>query len=726
MKSSIIGSSFFGLTSPDSSKRVECVEAITPSLRRGQDEDSYVAGADDEIVQEFLVESKENLDRLERELVAFENNGATEQSISAIFRTVHTIKGTAGFCGFERLQSLAHIAENLLSKVRDGQLALNKPIVSALLTVVDGCRMMMDWVEQTGTDGDDEYKPLKATLEMLTAAAAPDAEEVVAPTPAASAPPVGQEKADTTVRVDVALLDKLMDLAGELVIARNQLLKLSPGRDIALVRATQRLDHITSEMQDNVMKTRMQPIGGVWSKLPRVVRDLSGELGKQVRLELEGEDTGLDRSIVEALKDPLTHIVRNAIDHGIETPKQRIEKGKMGEGLLRLRASHEGGHVIIEIADDGAGIDPDRVRAKAIDRGILTPDAAAKLSEHEMQLLVFAPGFSTAAQVTNVSGRGVGMDVVKTNIERIGGTVRIASQFGLGTTIRIKIPLTLAIIPALIVTAGGERYAVPQNNVLELVRTNKRVELIDGTPVYRLRGELLPLVYLDEVLGGAASGATICVLQNEGRPFGLVVDSVQDTEEIVVKPVGKRLKSLATYSGATILGDGRVALILDIRGIANRANLGATKRHEVVQQRVDEVPVDRYLIVQLGDERRVAVALDDVARLEEFKASSLERAAGIEVMQYRNRMLPLVRLGDLLGSPAPIAETLNVIVYSAGDRDLGLVVDGIVDIVEQHVVMETTALRHGLLGSAIIDGRVTDVVDVAALAADMGIVMGAA
>ncbi|HEX7701118.1 MAG TPA: chemotaxis protein CheA [Kofleriaceae bacterium] len=680
--------------------------------------------ADEEILQEFLVEGKENLDRLERELVAFEKDGASERSTSAIFRTVHTIKGTAGFFGFERLQSLTHVAENLLAKVRDGQLALSKPIVSAMLLVVDGCRMMMDWVEQAGTDGDDDYLPLKTTLESFT----PKEETRVVPV-GGVAPPAHEER-DTTVRVDVGLLDKLMDLAGELVLARNQLLKLTTGRDTPLVRVAQRLDLITAELQDNVMKTRMQPIGGVWNKLPRIVRDLSSELGKHVRLELEGTETGLDRSILEAIKDPLTHIVRNAIDHGVEAPEQRIAKGKPVEGLLRLRASHEGGHVIIEMYDDGAGIDPVHIRAKAIERGILTVERAAQMTEHETQMLVFAPGFSTAEKVTNVSGRGVGLDVVKTNIVRAGGTVEIESELDVGTKIRIKIPLTLAIIPALIVRAGHERYAVPQSGVLELVRADgtnaRRVEFVDGTPVYRLRGNLLPLVYLDEALGGVRNGATIVVVQNEGRPFGLVVDSVLDTEEIVVKPIGKRLRELTTYSGATILGDGRVALILDLRGIAMRAKLGVTKRNDVARIQVEPARVDRFLIAQLADDRRVAVALDNVARLEEFKSSALERAAGIEVMQYRDRMLPLVRLGAALGSPAAPSELLNVIVYSAGDRDLGLVVDGIVDIIEQHVRVETTAHRHGLFGSAIIDGRVTDVVDVATLAADLGIAMRAA
>lgn len=679
--------------------------------------------ADKEILQEFLAEGKENLDRLERELVAFEKHGASEQSISAIFRTVHTIKGTAGFFGLDRLQSLTHVAENLLAKVRDGHLALSGPIASAMLAVVDGCRLMMDWTEQTGTDGDDDYQTLKTTLESFT----PKDDRGVVPV-GGVVPPTHDER-EPTVRVDVRLLDKLMDLAGELVLARNQLLKLTAGRDTPLVRATQRLDLITAELQDSVMKTRTQPIGGVWSQLPRIVRDLSSELGKQVRLELEGIDTGLDRSILEAIKDPLTHLVRNAIDHGVETPHQRIAKGKPVEGVLLLRASHEGGHVLIEMLDDGAGIDPMRIRVKAIERGLVTIERGAHMTEHELQMLVFTPGFSTVDQVTNVSGRGVGMDVVKTNIERAGGTVELESHPDVGTKIRIKIPLTLAIIPALIVRAGHERYAVPQGGVLELVRADgtngRRIEFVDGTPVYRLRDSLLPLVYLDESLGGGRTGTTIVVVQDDGRPFGLVVDAVLDTEQIVVKPLGKRLRDLIAYSGATILGDGRVALILDLRGIAMRAKLGRAKRVAVAAIEVAHERIDRFLVVQLADDRRVAVALDDVARLEEFESSALERAAGIEVLQYRDRMLPLVRLGAALGSPAAPTELMNVIVYTSGDRDLGLVVDGVIDIVEQHVRIETAAHRHGLLGSAIIDGRITDIVDVATLAADLGITMGA-
>jgi two-component system chemotaxis sensor kinase CheA len=650
-----------------------------------------VSAADDEVTHEFLVESHENLDRLEHELLAFEQAG---QSVDSIFRVIHTIKGTAGFLGFARLQQLTHVAETLLDAVRDGALVLGSPGVSALLDVVDACRLMLAAVKAHGHDDAGDHSALIATLEALHGGAA-----AVVATP--TAPHVEQTPApETTVRVDVELLDKLMDLAGELVLARNQLLQLTAERsDVA-----QRIDHITSELQDHVMRTRMQPIGGIWSKLPRVVRDLAGELGKQVRLELDGSETGLDRSIIEAIKDPLTHIVRNAIDHGIERPDVRALAGKPVEGTLRLRASHEGGHVMLEITDDGAGIDPARVRAKALERGVVGVERAAQMTDAEVVELVFEPGFSTADTITNISGRGVGMDVVKHNIERIGGVVAIDSRRGAGTTMRIKLPLTLAIVPALIVDANGERYAVAQVGVRELVRIDRTVESIHGAPMYRLRGNLLPLVYLDEVLGGVTrTGTTIVVLQNEGRAFGLVVDAVHDTEEIVVKPVGQRLRDVPTYAGATILGDGRIALILDVRGIAARAGVGDVK-HDKPRPAVARAPRDRCLVVEAGAGRRVAVALDRVIRIEPFDARAVELAAGIEVVQRGARVLPLLRLGS---------DARHVVVY-AGARELGLVVGDIVDIFERADVASWN-------GAEVIDGRVTDVADVDALAARMGL-----
>ena len=656
---------------------------------------------DDEVTQEFLVEAYENLDRLEGELLAFEQSGASAEGIASIFRTVHTIKGTAGFFGFERLQHLTHVAENLLGAIRDGHLALQSPVASALLDVVDACRIMLAAIKAHGYDGTDDHVALIATLEALqTAPAAP-----VVPVPHVEPPPPAPE---TTVRVDVELLDELMDLAGELVLARNRLIQIPAARSEP---AFQRIDAITSELQDHVMKTRMQPIGGTWSKLPRVVRDLASELGKQVRLELDGSETGLDRSIIEAIRDPLTHIVRNAVDHGIERPDARVAAGKPAEGTLRLRASHEGGHVMLEVSDDGAGIDPARVRVKALERGVVGVERAAQMTDSQVIALVFEPGFSTADTITSISGRGVGMDVVKHNIERIGGVVAIDSRRGVGTTMRIKLPLTLAIIPALTVDAHGERYAIAQVGVLELVRIDRALELVQGAPMYRLRGDLLPLVYLDEVLGGTSrTGSIIVVLQNEGRPFGLIVDSVHDTEEIVVKPVGQRLRDVPTYAGATILGDGRIALILDVRGIAMRAGLVTGKRERPLGHaaRSTEAPRERFLVVDRGNGHRAAVQLGRVVRIETFEPERVERGAGHEVIQYGGTLLPLIRLDR--------GAARHVIVYAAGARTVGLVVAGIVDIFERQP-SDTAGLRN----TAVIDGKVTDIADVDALAARLGL-----
>ncbi len=443
-------------------------------------------------------------------------------------------------------------------------------------------------VLRTESEQEPEAVPALATITPISTAM-PVASESSAVTTPAAADTVNRAAgrasvADSAIRVDVGQLDRLMNLVGELVLARNQIIQHShdPSSD-GLHKASQRLNIITTELQESVMKTRMQPIGNVWSKFPRIVRDLASELGKDIHFVMEGNETELDRTIIEAIKDPLTHIVRNSVDHGIETPETRRQAGKAARGSLVMRAFHEGGQVIIEIIDDGRGIQVEKVVKKAVERGVLTADRAARLSPREAFGLIFAPGFSTAEQVTNVSGRGVGMDVVKTNIEKIGGSVDVNSESGRGTTIRIKIPLTLAIIPALVVSTGDERFAIPQVSLLELVRLEAEqartaIEHVCDAPVYRLRGELLPLVYLDRALdvksaAAARSTVNIVVLQADGRPFGLVVERVSDTAEIVVKPLGKQLKNLSCFAGATIMGDGHVALILDVLGLAQASGV---------------------------------------------------------------------------------------------------------------------------------------------------------
>ncbi len=741
----------------------------------------------DDAMREFFVESYENIEQLERDLMSLENEPASEVLINSVFRSIHTIKGTAGFLGFGKLESLTHKAETLLGDVRSGKLAMSPEIGGALFTTVDKVREMLQAIEQVGHETQCGSESLANELTMLhenltsngvakkkaparkaaaknsattvtakqspapmdakkqaqtgavnSVVTIPTAVEKTLPDPTRSPAPIktgGMSEtsaADSTIRVDVALLDKLMTGVGELVLARNQILQFANGNvDSALHRTSQRLNLITSELQESVMKTRMQPIGNVWSKFPRLVRDLAGICEKEVRIEMEGKETELDKTIIEAIKDPLTHLVRNTVDHGIERPEVRVQNGKLAEGCLTLRAYHEGGQVNIEICDDGAGINAEKIKAKALERGLMTQDQLAKLSDRDIGNLIFLPGFSTAEKVSNVSGRGVGMDVVKTNIEKIGGTVDLQSQPGKGTTIKIRIPLTLAIIPALIVTCDNSRYAIPQVNLLELLRLDgnqlKEIEWIHSSPVYRLRGRLLPLVYLRDQLklenDPNADALNIVVLRADDRQFGLVVDRINDSEEIVVKPLSSQLKTIPVYSGTTIMGDGQVALILDIMGLAHTSNVisdagkGPTSEF---QERSQSSGSDRQslLVAGVGSKHRFAVELGQVTRLEKIDASTIEVADGKEVVQYRGEILSLIRLSDVMGVPSSKASDdslLNIIVYSEAGRTVGIVVDRIIDIVEQTVDITKSARSHGRTVSAVIDGQVTDLVDLPAI-----------
>ncbi|MCU0273204.1 MAG: chemotaxis protein CheA, partial [Acidimicrobiales bacterium] len=705
----------------------------------------------EEIVGEFLVESRENLDRLDRELVELEETPDSAELLGSIFRTVHTIKGTAGFFGFARLEAVSHAGENLLSLLRDGSRRLDADITSGLLAMVDAVRTMLDDVEATGDDGEDDHADLQLLLHRLAsgegAGQAIDEPAVPAgaPTsvPADPVPATGSVGADAptpvappdaTIRVDVGLLDRLMNLVGELVLARNQLLQFNGTiADPNFAGTAQQLDLITTELQEGVMQTRMQPIGTVWSKLPRVVRDLAASCGKKVRLEMEGEETELDKTLVEAIKDPLTHIVRNSVDHGLETPDVRSRNGKPETGLLSLRSFHEGGQVVIEIADDGGGLNLDRIRAKAVEKGLITPERAAALSERDAAMLIFRPGFSTAEQVTNVSGRGVGMDVVRTNVERIGGTLDVQSSPGRGTTLTIKIPLTLAIIPALIVTTDGDRYLIPQVNLVEVLHVEPEaaaaaIESIGGAPVVRLRGTLLPLISLREVLRldppppAAETGVSVVVLQADGRQFGLVVDRINDTEEIVVKPPMPHIKDLGVYAGTTIMGDGTVSLILDAMGLARRIGLRAHEESGS-DRAVAADPAERrstttqVLVCDVGG-NRIAVPLALVSRLEELAAGTVERTGVGEVVQYRGHLLHLVRLRDLLPAaaagtaPTPDGDApLQVLVHESDHRRYGLVVDEIVDVFEVDDLDEGEPVSPDGRRVAVVGRRATDLLD---------------
>lgn len=522
-----------------------------------------------------------------------------------------------------------------------------------------------------------------------------------------------------------------MNLVGELVLARNQIMQFSDETDDpGLSIASQRVNLITTELQEGVMKTRMQPIRNAWSKLPRVVRDLSQSCGKQVQVKMEGADTELDKTILEAIKDPLTHIVRNSVDHGIEPASERVEVGKPAEGTLLLRAFHEGGQVIIEIVDDGGGIGVERVRAKAIEKELITEEQAAAMTDREAVQLILLPGFSTAAKVTNVSGRGVGMDVVKTNVEKIGGTLDIQSTQGEGTTLRIKIPLTLAIVPALVVTCEDDRYCIPQVNLLELVRLEKdraseEIEVLHSVPVYRLRGQLLPLVYLDEELGlrqrrkpdelCGTDAINIVVLQAEDHQFGLVVDQINDTQEIVVKPLGKHAKGVCVYAGSTIMGDGTVSLILDVLGIAQQSHVlsehaGRPFLETNNSGEEENTANGTFLIVAPSEGSRAAIPLSSVARLEEIETTDIELCGSQQVVQYRNQIMPLVSLSEY-GQVESSNGNVSLVVYNSNDRNIGVVVGKVIDIVN-----EVGATLEGQ-EDRIIAGRVTRMIDLARLTA---------
>lgn len=837
----------------------------------------------DDIVHEFLVESHENLDQLDSDLVALEGAPGSRELLSSVFRTIHTIKGTSGFLAFSQLERTTHVGENLLVDLRDGRRSMDQRTTDVLLAMVDTVRELLRAIEATGTEAGVDVGPVVARLEHVLAnpdgdpedsaeaeepvvadvaepaeasavaepavvevatpaaaaaapAAAPEVAEpaavpvaaepaavaaepvaepaaaaakaaprrkvvakakakaaatartdetsaVAAPTavavdeapqpptpdeasqpptlheePAVTARPAvgrprsqsaaaevphpnkpsepvsggdgessGRSAADTSIRVDVDLLDALMRQVSELVLARNAISRLATDGDIDLARASQRLSLIASELQEGVMKTRMQPIEHVWSKVPRMVRDLAAACNRQVRLEMVGGDTELDRSLLEAIKDPLTHLIRNAIDHGIEASTDRIAAGKPAQGLLALRAYHAGGQVVVEVTDDGKGIDPDKVAAKAVQSGVRTASQVAAMAPADLLQLLFLPGFSTAEQVTNVSGRGVGMDVVRTKIEAIGGAVDVESTMGRGTTWRLRIPLTLAIMPAVTVLCDGQTYAIPQVSLLELVALDEEVtggiEYVRSAPVYRLRGDLLPLVDLREVFGRAPredSRSVIAVLQADTVRFGLLVDRVSNTEEIVVKPLSARLKSIGLYAGATLMGDGQVALILDVQGLARRSLTAETTEHARQSSRDEQSQVTesvQVLVAGIGDGRRVAIPLSAVTRLERLPSTVLEHVGSREVMQYRGAITPVVRLDRVLGAYVEQREEIVVVVYTRGDRAVAIVVDEIVDIVDDQSTHHSELGDHGLVGSTVLKDRVTELLDVRAAVA---------
>lgn len=767
----------------------------------------------DDLLNEFLTETNENLAVLDNELIKLEQNPNDPALLSNIFRTVHTIKGTCGFLGLPRLEAVAHASENILGKFRDQVLQVTPYSVTLILASLDRIKSLLLTLEQTGKEPDgtdqelidqlnahangedadviappaavasaaapaapiasaaaepepDEHGFVPMTADQLAAqmaasvaaapepaaaptpAAAPAASEEIKPAvtaPAPAAAPTAQAAAPAasgesalaaqTLRVNADVLEDLMTTVSELVLIRNQMLQILRGqKDTEFASPLQRLNHVTSDLQEQVMKTRMQPIGNAWSKLPRIVRDLANELGKKIDLQMIGAETELDRQVLEMIKDPLTHMVRNSADHGLEGPADRLASGKRETGTITLNAYHEGGHIIIEINDDGRGLNTAKIKEKIIKSGLASEAELAAMSDQQIHMFIFRAGFSTAAAVTSVSGRGVGMDVVRTNIEKIGGTIDMRSIEGKGTRFSVKIPLTLAIVSALIVESSGERFAIPQISVLELVRAGgsqgeNTIEHIKGAPVLRLRNRLLPLLTLRDVLKldkgpqatstvtdlAASRDSIIVVTQVGSQTFGIIVDRVFDTEEIVVKPVAPILRDIEIFSGNTILGDGSVIMILDPNGIANsvgsqagatEAATAAIKSDDNTQHTSSEkLPM---LLFRAGDAAPKAVPLSLVARLEDVEVAQIEYSHGQAMVQYRGRLMPLLSITDNF----KMADTIQpVLVFADRDRSMGLMVDEIVDIVEERLDIQIGSENQGFMGSAIIAGKSTDIVD---------------
>jgi two-component system chemotaxis sensor kinase CheA len=744
----------------------------------------------DDLLREFLTETNESLDPVDNQLVRFEQDPNNAKILDNVFRLVHTIKGTCGFLGLPRLEALAHAAETLMGKFRDG-MPVTGEAVTLILSTIDRIKEILGQLEATEAEPEGSDPDLIDKLHHMaehsvsasapeTAAPAPEAgtltyqilerplrpgevslddlerafretaaEPLVpvpqpvpkAPAPAAAAPkpaakpapkktvaeetPESDRVANQSIRVNVDTLEHLMTMVSELVLTRNQLLEISRRHeDNEFKVPLQRLSTVTAELQEGVMKTRMQPIGNAWQKLPRIVRDLSSELGKQIELEMHGADTELDRQVLDLIKDPLTHMVRNSADHGLETPAERAAAGKPEQGTIRLSAYHEGGHIIICIADNGRGLNTERIKAKAVQNGIATEAELEKMSEAQIHKFIFAPGFSTAAAVTSVSGRGVGMDVVRTNIDQIGGTIDIKSVGGEGSSVTIKIPLTLAIVSALIVEAAGDRFDIPQLSVNELERaranSEHRIERIKDTPVLRLRNKLLPLMHLKKLLkidDGTSSdpeNGFIVVTQVGNQTFGIVVDGVFHTEEIVVKPMSTMLRHIGMFSGNTILGDGAVIMIIDPNGIAQALGTSVATQHEIADENAamrasHAEQMTSLLVFRAGSNQPKAVPLALITRLEEINVDKIEHSNGRYMVQYREQLMPLVQMdGVSVGTEG----AQPILVFADDGRSMGLVVDEIIDIVEERLNIEVASAQLGILGSAVIKGQATEVIDV--------------
>jgi two-component system chemotaxis sensor kinase CheA len=710
------------------------------------------ANQDQELIQDFLIESNQHLADFEQQLVALEQNPGDEQMMGALFRAIHTIKGTCGFLGFEKLEKVAHHTENLLGMVRDGQLAINGDIVSVVLKGVDAIRRELNSIEK---ESKETTVPDDALLAELGAACRGEAPKRSAPEPAPEPPPppcpvaaiespppavelpappavhepepAKKAVADTTIRLHVELLDQMMSLASELVLVRNQALQEGQKSGPQDANSTlRRLDLVTSKLQETVLKSRLQPVSTVLTKAPRLIRDCARDLGKQIELVMEGTNTETDRSILEAIRDPLTHILRNACDHGFETPEERKAAGKSPKGTLRVRAFHEAGKVVIEISDDGRGMDAGRLRAKAVEKGLLTLQQVSAMSDAEACEIIFLPGFSTAKTVTKISGRGVGMDVVRRNLETVNGSVQVRSKPGAGTTLRMVIPLTLSIAPALVVEVGGQNFLVPQNQLEEVVRLDleerRRVQQLHGCWMFGNEEGLLASCDLAEFLGlpSANASRSLLVVRGEGGVYGLIVDRVLDRREIVVKALPDELKGLHTFAGATVLGDGRPALILDVHGLGRAAGLyqrqEAARQAAVASQEKVVANEQTFLTFGAGTYEHLAVPIGVVARVELVERKAIQRSGRRWVVNEKGRLMPVGVLAQILSEKEAATcldlDPVPMIVVQERGRSAGILVDRIERALHGVIQSRIAAAQEGIQFSIVINDEVADLVDV--------------
>ncbi len=756
----------------------------------------------EERIREFVTECRERLVEADQLLVDLEQASGGDSIVDSLYRHFHTIKGNCGFFGFERLQAITHEAESLIDGLRDGTVPAGGPVIDALLEVVDASRTVLASIEETGEEPESDWGDLIERLERLrTEADSPSAYETTDSWPApdertagdgggggSEGPGASSEEQDDdekpgepsagadevasigatstsrSVRVDVELLDRLMNQTSELILSRNRLQRHASleALDAGFQEALHDLDLLTSELQHSVMQARMQPIRRIWNRLPRMVRDLARRHDKEIELKMQGGATELDKNLVELIADPLTHLVRNAVDHGIESPEARREAGKPESGVVRLSASHERGQVVVQIEDDGRGIDREAVAERAVARGLCTAEELEEASEQQLYELLFEPGFSTRAEATGTSGRGVGLDVVKRHIERAGGAIRVDSTEGAGTTFELYLPLTLAVVSALTIQARDQEFIIPQEYVRHLTRTGwsgdreAQLEVLYQTPVYRDRGRLLPVVYLDRVLGfderppiervDEEANVSLVLLRAERTDFALVVDRVLDTQEHVVKSLPGLLQEIGIYQGATIRGDGRSVMILDPTGLLEAAELAAdagqldleedspTLQHEEAPE--ESGPTEEILWCRSRDDGRMAVPLSSVERLEQFERGEIEHHGEVGFVHYEDQLLPLVEVEDVL--PERRSEPRNEEVYrrAVGQEDLpvvlhrwggelvGLIVTEFLDILATDVDDQYDVSRRGVACCTEVRGHITEVLDVATILDDSPLTIG--